>query len=99
MWGVPVCAILFAIAMAAIRIFNMIDDVAKECLVTVVDISISGRRVAQELTVLIARHGKPSLIIRDHGTEFTSNAMLAWSEEKSVPWHCIAPGKPMQNCT
>jgi putative transposase len=23
--------------------------------------------------------------------------MLTWSEETSVPWHFIAPGKPMQN--
>lgn len=35
-------------------------------------------------------------VISDHGTEFTSNAMLAWSEEKGVAWHLIAPGKPMQ---
>ncbi len=79
------------------RIFNVIDDVTKECLAAVVDTSISGRRVARELTALIARRGKPGLIVSDHGTEFTSNAMLAWSEETGVPWHFIAPGKPMQN--
>ena len=75
----------------------MIDDVTKECLAAVVDTSISGRRVARELTAVIARRGKPGLIVSDHGTEFTSNAMLAWSEETGVPWHFIAPGKPMQN--
>lgn len=79
------------------RIFNVIDDVTKECLAAVVDTSISGRRVARELTALIARRGKPELIVSDHGTEFTSNAMLAWSEETGVAWHFIAPGKPMQN--
>ena len=75
----------------------MIDDGTKECLAAVVDTSISGRRVARELTTLIARRGKPGLIVSDHGTEFTSNAMLAWTEETGVPWHFIAPGKPMQN--
>lgn len=79
------------------RIFNVIDDVTKECLAAVVDTSISGRRVARELTTLIERRGKPGLIVSDHGTEFTSNAMLAWSENAGVPWHFIAPGKPMQN--
>jgi putative transposase len=79
------------------RIFNVIDDVTKECLAAVVDTSISGRRVARELTALIARRGKPELIVSDHGTEFTSNAMLAWSEETGVAWHFIAPGRPMQN--
>jgi putative transposase len=79
------------------RILNVIDDVTKECLAAVVDTSISGRRVARELTALIARRGQPGLIVSDHGTEFTSNAMLTWSEETGVPWHFIAPGKPMQN--
>ena len=79
------------------RVFNVIDDVTKECLAAVVDTSISGRRVARELSLVIARRGKPDLIISDHGTEFTSNAMLAWSEETGIAWHFIAPGKPMQN--
>ena len=79
------------------RVFNMIDDVTKECLAAVVDTSISGRRVASELCAVIARRGKPGLIVSDHGTEFTSNAMLAWTEEAGVLWHFIAPGKPMQN--
>jgi putative transposase len=35
--------------------------------------------------------------VSDHGTEFTSNAMLGWSQEHQITWHFIAPGKPMQN--
>src|SRR5215216_4606958 len=30
-------------------------------------------------------------------TEFTSNAILAWQQERDIEWHYIAPGKPMQN--
>ena len=37
------------------------------------------------------------MIVSDHGTEFTSNAILSWTEEQRVEWHYIAPGKPMQN--
>jgi hypothetical protein len=37
------------------------------------------------------------MIVSDNGTEFTSNAMLAWQEELGIEWHYIAPGKPMQN--
>ncbi|KEO53439.1 hypothetical protein TP2_17770 [Thioclava pacifica DSM 10166] len=66
------------------RVFKVIDDVTKECLAAVVDTSISGRRVARELTAVIAKRGKPGLIVSDHGTEFTSNAMLAWTEEADV---------------
>ena len=80
-----------------LRILNVLDDVTKECLAAVADTSISGKRVARELSALVARRGKPALIVSDHGTEFTSNAMLAWAEEARVEWHFIAPGKPMQN--
>ena len=37
------------------------------------------------------------MIVSDNGTELTSNAVLAWSEEARIEWHYIAPGKPMQN--
>jgi putative transposase len=32
-----------------------------------------------------------------YGTEFTSRAILRWSQERQVEWHYIAPGKPTQN--
>ena len=80
-----------------LRVFNVVDDVTKECLAAVVDTSISGRRVARELAAIIARRSKPDLIVSDHGTEFTSNAMLQWTEAAGVAWHFIAPGKPLQN--
>ena len=69
------------------RILNIVDDVARECLAAIPDISISGRRVARELTTLIEQRGKPGMIVSDNGTEFTSNAMLAWAEEQNIPWH------------
>ncbi|NTG19405.1 IS3 family transposase [Agrobacterium rhizogenes] len=79
------------------RVLNVVDDVTRECLVAIPDTSISGRRVARELTTLIERRGKPDMIVSDNGTEFTSNAILAWSKDHKVEWHYIAPGKPMQN--
>lgn len=79
------------------RILNIVDDVTRECLAAIPDTSISGRRVARELTALIEQRGKPAMIVSDHGTEFTSNAMLAWAQENKIVWHFIAPGKPMQS--
>lgn len=79
------------------RILNIVDDVTRECLAAIPDTSISGRRVGRELTDLISRRGKPGMIVSDHGTEFTSNAILAWAEQRKVCWHYIAPGKPTQN--
>ena len=79
------------------RILNIIDDVTRECLAAIADTSISGLRVARELTILIGRRGKPGIIVSDHGTELTSNAILAWTKGHRVEWHYIAPGRPMQN--
>ena len=79
------------------RILNVVDDVTRECLAAIPDTSISGRRVARELTALIARRGRPAMIVSDNGTEFTSTAILAWAQDHGVDWHYIAPGKPTQN--
>ena len=70
----------------------MVGPVAKRA-----DTSISGMRVARELTDLIARRGKPGMIVSDNGTEFTSHAICAWAKDHAIDWHYIAAGKPMQN--
>ena len=69
------------------RILNIVDDVTKECLGAIPDTSISGRRVARELTPIVERRGKPGMIVSDHGTEFTCNAMLAWSKDTAIDGH------------
>ena len=79
------------------RVFNIVDDVTRECLRAVPDTSSFGRRVVRELADLIAERGKPGMIVSDDGIELTSNAVLAWCGEMDVEWHYIAPGKPMQN--
>jgi putative transposase len=79
------------------RILAIFDDCTRECLAAVADTSLSGRRVARELDLLIATRGKPKTVVSDNGTELTSNAILSWADENQVGWHYIAPGKPMQN--
>jgi transposase InsO family protein len=79
------------------RILNIVEDVTRECLAAIPDTSISERRVAREPTALIERRGKPGMIVSDDGTEFTSNAMLAFARDNEIVWRFIAPGKPMQN--
>ncbi len=80
------------------RILIVIDDFTRECLCLVADTSLSGKRVARELTAIIARRGaRPLLCVSDNGTELTSNAILTWCQDTKVDWHYIAPGKPQQN--
>ena len=73
------------------RVLNFVDDVTRECLAAIPDTSISSRRVARELTELIGRRDKPDIIVSDHRTEFTSNAILAWSKDRRVEWQSM-PG-------
>jgi len=79
------------------RILNVVDDVTRECLGAVPDVSISGARVVRELSAIVASRGKPGMIVSDNGTELTSNAILTWSADMKIEWHYIMPGKPMQN--
>jgi putative transposase len=79
------------------RILNITDDVTHECLGSIPDTSISGHRVARELTAIIECRGKPGIIVSDNGTELTSHATFAWARDHRIDWHYISPGKPMQN--
>lgn len=79
------------------RMLAVVDDFTRECLALVADTSISGARVGRELDAIIARRGRPAMIVSDNGSELTSMAILRWSQAADVAWHYIAPGKPQQN--
>jgi putative transposase len=79
------------------RILAVVDDFTRECIALVPDTSISGRRVARELDAVIAGRGRPRTCVSDNGAELVSMAILAWTQERGVDWHYIAPGKPTQN--
>jgi putative transposase len=82
-----------------IRLLTVIDNYSRRCLGIIVDTSLSGSRVCQELDKRIEKYGKPEGILSDNGTEFTSHAVLQWSMERMVNWEYIQPGKPYQNGT
>jgi putative transposase len=64
------------------RILCVVDDYTRECLALVADTSLSGVRVARELTAIIGQRGKPHTVVSDNGTELTSSAILRWSQER-----------------
>ena len=69
------------------HILAIVDGFTRECLGLVVDTSLSGLRVARELTAIVDRRGVPCMVVSDSGTEFTSRAILTWSREHGVDWH------------
>jgi putative transposase len=79
------------------RLLNVVDDFTRECIGQVVDVSISGQRVARLLDALITRRGRPTVVVCDNGPEFTGKSMFFWSKHSGVKLHFIQPGKPTQN--
>ena len=75
----------------------IVDDFSRECLALVAATSLSGLRVTRELTLTMARRGRPKTIVSDNETELTSVAVPRWSQGTRIDWHYIAPGKPLQN--
>jgi putative transposase len=53
------------------RVLAVVDDDSRECLALVADTPLSGIRVVRELDALIAKRGRPQIIVSDNGTEFT----------------------------
>jgi len=79
------------------RIMTVFDDCTRECLALIADTSLSGARVARELAALFDALGKPQTVVSDNGTEFTSNAVPKFVDDRKFDWHYIASGKPTQN--
>ena len=79
------------------RVLNVVDDFSRECVLQVVDFSISGQRPARELDRLAAHRPLPKIIVCDNGPELTSKALFFWSRQSGVKLHFIQPGKPTQN--
>jgi putative transposase len=79
------------------RILNIVDDHSRFCPGQIVELSISGARVARYLDELTERFGLPEEIVLDNGPEGTSRAMFDWSERTGVRLRFIEPGKPVQN--
>ncbi len=79
------------------RVFNVVDDFTRECVLQIVDFSILGQRLVNELERLAPTRPLPKTIVCDNGPELTSKAMFLWSQRRGVKLHFIQPGKPTQN--
>jgi putative transposase len=79
------------------RVFNVVDDFSRECVLQVVDFSISGERLVRELDRLSGTRSLPKKVVMDNGPELTSKAMFFWAKRTNVKLHFIQPGKPTQN--
>lgn len=79
------------------RALTIVDDYTRESPAIIVDRSLPGERVAQELSVLARTRGLPPEIVCDNGPEFRSEALDQWADAHHVTLQFIEPGKPVQN--
>ena len=80
-----------------LRVLKLVDDYTRECVLQIVDFSISGQRLTREFDQLVATRPLPQTIVSDNGSEFTNKAMFFWAKRTGVKLHFIQPGKPTQN--
>jgi putative transposase len=79
------------------RILTVVDQYTRECLCVHAERSQTGKKVAEQLSRIIARQGVPESITSDNGSEFVGKAMEAWSYQNGVKLDFIRPGKPVEN--
>jgi putative transposase len=79
------------------RILTVVDQYTRECLCVHPERSQTGRKVADQLTEIVALRGAPESITSDNGSEFVGKAMEIWSHEIGVKLDFIRPGKPVEN--
>jgi putative transposase len=80
-----------------LRVLHVVDDDTRECILQIVDFSISGQRLANELDQLAPRRRLPKTLVCDNGPELTCKAMCFWSQRPQVKLHFMQPGKPTQH--
>ncbi len=79
------------------RVLNIVDDYSRVCVGQIVDLSISGERLARYLEQIRGTRGLPMGLVMDNGPELTSKAMFFWAQQARVKLLFIQPGKPTQN--
>jgi putative transposase len=79
------------------RVLAVIDQFTRECLLLLVDSTLSGEKVAAGLEGVVSQRGVPKSITVDNGSEFASRAMDAWAYRHGIHLDFIRPGKPVEN--
>ena len=80
-----------------IKIVSIIDEHTRECLGGMVERSITGEHLTEELDRLASQRGTLPAVLRcDNGPELACSAMAEWADGQ-VGLHFIPPGEPWRN--
>ena len=81
----------------ALKIFSVIDEHTRRCLLIEVQRRITGTDVVRMLDALMAMYGVPEHLRCDNGPEFVCSAVRSWVSKARVATLYIAPGSPWEN--
>ena len=79
-----------------IKLVSIIDEHTRECLTSLVDRSVTGDALIDELDRLALQRGYPTVLRCDNGPELACEAMADWAGER-VGLSFIPPGEPWRN--
>jgi transposase InsO family protein len=79
-----------------VKIVSIVDEHTRECLGGLVERSITGDTLIDELDRLAEQRGYPAVLRCDNGPELACAAMADWASER-VGLSFIAPGEPWRN--
>ena len=79
-----------------IKIVSIVDEHTRECLGGLVDRSLTGDDLTDELDRITRLRGYPAVLRCDNGPELAYAAMAEWAAER-VGLHFIPPGEPWRN--
>lgn len=80
-----------------LKFMPVVDEYTRECLVLVVDRSITSLDVTKALDRLIEERGEPGHMRSDNGPEFVAEAVRTYLKEQGAKTRYIDPGAPWQN--
>jgi putative transposase len=81
----------------SLRALTIVDVFSRESLAIEVDHRLRGEHVVAVLNRLVARNGKPAVVLADNGSEFTGRLMDLWAYHHQVRIDFSRPGKPTDN--
>ena len=78
-----------------LKILSIVDEHTRKCLGGIVDYSITGLDLAEQLDMLAIDRGMPKALRMDNGPELVSKALAEWASETERVF--IPPGQPWKN--
>jgi putative transposase len=81
----------------ALQLLIVVNKDTRENLAIRVERRLAAGEVIATLELLLAQHGAPEYVRRDHGPELTAQALQSWLAQRGSHTVSITPGHPWEN--